>query len=214
MEVLSSRLLLRPRNLERSLDFYAGTLGLPVYREFGAGRQYGVVFFTGGGYLEVSGELAPGPKRGATTGPADSTTTGPADSTVPGPADSTTTGPADSTTTGPADSTTTGPADSTVPGPADSTTTGPADSTTTGPADSTVPGPAGAGPDASGIALWLQVRDATTEVGRLAAAGVPVVRAVQREPWGLVEGWIEDPDGMRIGIVEVPNDHPLRRRVD
>ena len=174
MEVLSSRLLLRPRNLERSLDFYAGTLGLPVYREFGAGRQYGVVFFTGGGYLEVSGELAPGPKRGATTGPADSTVPGPADSTVPGPADS----------------------------------------TTTGPADSTVPGPAGAGPDASGIALWLQVRDATTEVGRLAAAGVPVVRAVQREPWGLVEGWIEDPDGMRIGIVEVPNDHPLRRRVD
>ncbi len=190
MEVLSSRLLLRPRNLERSLDFYAGTLGLPVYREFGAGRQYGVVFFTGGGYLEVSGELAAGPKRGATTGPADSTTTGPADST------------------------TTGPADSTVPGPADSTVPGPADSTTTGPADSTVPGPAGAGPDASGIALWLQVRDATTEVGRLAAAGVPVVRAVQREPWGLVEGWIEDPDGMRIGIVEVPADHPLRRRVD
>ncbi len=142
MEVLSSRLLLRPQNLERSLDFYAGTLGLPVYREFGAGRQYGVVFFTGGGYLEVSGELA--------AAPADSTTTG----------------------------------------------------------------ASGAGPDASGIALWLQVRDATAEVGRLAAAGVPVVRAVQREPWGLVEGWIEDPDGMRIGIVEVPADHPLRRRVD
>ncbi len=158
MEVLSSRLLLRPQNLERSLDFYAGTLGLPVYREFGAGRQYGVVFFTGGGYLEVSGELAAAP--------------------------------------------------------ADSTTAAPADSTTAAPADSTTTGASGAGPDASGIALWLQVRDATAEVGRLAAAGVPVVRAVQREPWGLVEGWIEDPDGMRIGIVEVPADHPLRRRVD
>ncbi|MDA8267767.1 MAG: VOC family protein [Actinomycetota bacterium] len=174
MEVLSSRLLVRPRNLERSLDFYAGTLGLPVYREFGAGRQYGAVFFTGGGYLEVSGELAAGPERGTTAAPADSTTAA----------------------------------------PADSTTAAPADSTTAAPADSTTAAPGGAGPDASGIALWLQVRDATAEVGRLAAAGVPVVRAVQREPWGLVEGWIEDPDGMRIGIVEVPADHPLRRRVD
>ncbi len=198
MEVLSSRLLLRPQNLERSLDFYAGTLGLPVYREFGAGRQYGVVFFTGGGYLEVSGELAAGPERGTTAAPADSTTAAPADSTTAAPADSTTAAPADSTTAAPADSTTAAPADSTTAAPADSTTTG----------------ASGAGPDASGIALWLQVRDATAEVGRLAAAGVPVVRAVQREPWGLVEGWIEDPDGMRIGIVEVPADHPLRRRVD
>jgi hypothetical protein len=30
------------------------------------------------------------------------------------------------------------------------------------------------------------------------------------EPWGLIEMWIEDPDGVRIVLVEVPADHPLR----
>jgi hypothetical protein len=29
---------------------------------------------------------------------------------------------------------------------------------------------------------------------------------------GLREMWIADPDGVRICIVEVPADHPLRRR--
>ena len=29
------------------------------------------------------------------------------------------------------------------------------------------------------------------------------------EPWGLTEMWIEDPDGVRIVLVEVPADHPL-----
>ena len=33
------------------------------------------------------------------------------------------------------------------------------------------------------------------------------------EPWGLTEMWIEDPDGVRIALVEVPADHPLRRDV-
>ncbi len=55
MEILSSRILLRPRDLERSLAFYESTLGLPVYREWGEGRSRGVVFFAGGGLLEVSG---------------------------------------------------------------------------------------------------------------------------------------------------------------
>jgi hypothetical protein len=27
----------------------------------------------------------------------------------------------------------------------------------------------------------------------------------------LIEMWIEDPDGIRIALVEVPEDHPLRR---
>jgi hypothetical protein len=31
------------------------------------------------------------------------------------------------------------------------------------------------------------------------------------EPWGLVEAWVDDPDGLRIHVVEVPADHPLRR---
>jgi uncharacterized glyoxalase superfamily protein PhnB len=59
--------------------------------------------------------------------------------------------------------------------------------------------------------LWLQVRDVAAEHDRLAAEGVPIRRPPQREPWGLVELWIEDPDGLPIVLVEVPADHPLRR---
>ncbi len=62
-----------------------------------------------------------------------------------------------------------------------------------------------------GVALWLQVRDVHTEYARLTAAGVPVLREPKREPWGLIEAWIADPDGLRIVLVEVPADHPLRR---
>jgi len=35
----------------------------------------------------------------------------------------------------------------------------------------------------------------------------------ERMPWGLVEMWIEDPDGVRIVLVEVPFGHPLRTRL-
>ena len=57
MEVLSSRVLLHPVDFERSLRFYRETLGLPVYREWGVEGEpaHGVVFFLGGGYLELSG---------------------------------------------------------------------------------------------------------------------------------------------------------------
>jgi catechol 2,3-dioxygenase-like lactoylglutathione lyase family enzyme len=54
MEILSSRVLLRPQDLERSLRFFEDTLGLAVYREWGEGKTRGVVFFLGGGLLEVS----------------------------------------------------------------------------------------------------------------------------------------------------------------
>lgn len=54
MEILASRVLLHPSDLERSLRFYGETLGLSVYREFGAGSSRGVVFFLGGGFLELS----------------------------------------------------------------------------------------------------------------------------------------------------------------
>jgi hypothetical protein len=37
------------------------------------------------------------------------------------------------------------------------------------------------------------------------------VREPIAEPWGLIEMWIEDPDGIRIVLVEVPADHPFRR---
>jgi predicted enzyme related to lactoylglutathione lyase len=130
MEVLSARVLLRPRDLERSLEFYERTLGLAIFREFGTADRRGVVFFTGGGLLEVSGAAGSGER---------------------------------------------------------------------------------AGPH---VALWLQVRDATAEIERLTSRGVPVLRPPRREPWGLVESWIEDPDGIRICLVEIPEDHPLRRRFD
>ena len=56
VDVLASRVLLRPRDPERSWAFYRDVLGLAVYREFAGG----VVFFLGGGFLEVSGQ-AEGP---------------------------------------------------------------------------------------------------------------------------------------------------------
>jgi predicted enzyme related to lactoylglutathione lyase len=55
VEVLSSRILLRPADLGRSRHFYRDVLGLAVYREFGAPGDPGVVFFLGSGFLEVSG---------------------------------------------------------------------------------------------------------------------------------------------------------------
>ena len=64
MEVLSSRVLLSPRDIERSLRFYEQTLGLGVYREWGQGRERAAVFFLGSGLLEVSGSSAE-PESGA-----------------------------------------------------------------------------------------------------------------------------------------------------
>lgn len=125
MEVLSSRILLRPADLDRSRRFYRDVLGLAIYREFGSPDDPGVVFFLGPGLLEVSGRAA---------------------------------------------------------------------------------GPAG-----GSLMIWLQVRDVHAEHERLAAAGVRVLREPMTEPWGLIEMWIEDPEGVRIVLVEIPVDHPLRR---
>ena len=127
MEVLSSRILLRPADLGRSRRFYRDMLGLAIYREFGPPDDPGVVFFLGPGLLEVSGHSA---------------------------------------------------------------------------------GAAG-----QSLMIWLQVRDVNAEHERLAAAGVHILREPAAEPWGLTEMWIEDPDGVRIVLVEVPADHPLRRDV-
>ncbi len=126
MEILGSRVLLRPSDLDRSLAFYRDTLGLAVYREFGEGSHRGVVFFLGGGFLEVSGRAE--------------------------------------------------------------------------------------APMAPNVALWLQVRDVDGAYDELMARGVSVERAPVTEPWGLREMWVRDPDGLRIAIIEVPADHPLRRR--
>lgn len=62
-----------------------------------------------------------------------------------------------------------------------------------------------------GVAIWLQVRDLEAEHRRLRSVGVDIVREPRVEPWGLAEMWIEDPDGVRIVLVEIPEDHPLRR---
>ena len=126
MEVLSSRVLLRPVDLARSTAFYRDALGLAIYREFGEDPWKGTVFFLGGGFLEVSGR-SPDP----------------------------------------------------------------------------------AGPN---VQLWLQVRDVDDTYKELQDAGVTVVRPPETEPWGLREMWIADPDGVQIAVIEVPEDHPLRRR--
>jgi catechol 2,3-dioxygenase-like lactoylglutathione lyase family enzyme len=125
VDVLSSRILLRPIDLARSRHFYRDVLGLAVYREFGAPADPSMVFFLGGGLLEISGR-------------------------------------------------------------------------------------AGRVPEQS-VMIWLQVRDVHAEHERLAAAGARVLRLPEIEPWGLTEMWIEDPDGLRIVLVEIPVDHPLRR---
>lgn len=125
MEVLSSRILLRPADLRQSREFYREVLGLAVYREFGPPDDPGVVFFLGSGFLEVSGHSDMATQHS--------------------------------------------------------------------------------------VLIWLQVRDVYAEHARLAAAGVPILRAPVAEPWGLTEMWIEDPDGVRIVLVEVPADHPLRK---
>ncbi|MEU4984944.1 glyoxalase superfamily protein [Streptomyces sp. NPDC021969] len=67
-------------------------------------------------------------------------------------------------------------------------------------------------PLAPGLALWLQVEDVAAAHEELGAKGVEIVRPPVKEPWGLVEMWIADPDGTRIVLVEVPAEHPLRYR--
>ncbi|MGW3980492.1 VOC family protein [Streptomyces mirabilis] len=126
VHVLSSRILLRPTDPERSRAFYGERLGLAVHREFGTGPERGTVYFLGGGFLEVSGR------------------------------------------------------------------------------SETPPSPA--------LRLWLQVADADAAYEELSAAEVDIVRPPVKEPWGLIEMWIADPDGVEIVLVEIPADHPLRYR--
>ena len=58
MDVLSSRILLRPSNLDRRHRFYRDLLGLATCRDFGPPDDPGLVFFPGQGLLEVSGHAA------------------------------------------------------------------------------------------------------------------------------------------------------------
>jgi catechol 2,3-dioxygenase-like lactoylglutathione lyase family enzyme len=63
-------------------------------------------------------------------------------------------------------------------------------------------------PAGPAVALWLQVRDLAAAHREVADH---VVREPRLEPWGLHEMWIKDPDGTRIVLVQVPEDHPIRR---
>lgn len=79
-----------------------------------------------------------------------------------------------------------------------------------------VSGHAGApavGVDDRTTTLWLQVRDASDAVAELTLAGVVIDRKPETMPWGLIEAWLKDPDGVPIVLVQVPDDHPLRRDI-
>ncbi|MFJ3718625.1 VOC family protein [Streptomyces sp. NPDC090057] len=62
------------------------------------------------------------------------------------------------------------------------------------------------------VRLWLQVADVAAAHEELLAKDVEIVRPPVKEPWGLIEMWIADPDGTPIVLVEIPADHPLRYR--
>jgi catechol 2,3-dioxygenase-like lactoylglutathione lyase family enzyme len=68
MDVLSSRVLLYPADLERTRAFYRDTLALAIYREFGSGTGRRTVFFLGGGFLELSGHADAPPAPGWSCG--------------------------------------------------------------------------------------------------------------------------------------------------
>ena len=69
--------------------------------------------------------------------------------------------------------------------------------------------PAGAPPFPG--ALWLQVRDVYATQAELEHRGVAIARAAAEEPWGLHEMHVDDPDGVTLIFVQVPETHPLRR---
>jgi catechol 2,3-dioxygenase-like lactoylglutathione lyase family enzyme len=59
-------------------------------------------------------------------------------------------------------------------------------------------------------ALWLQVRDLEATQAELQGRGVPIAREARREPWGLHEMHVQDPDGVTLIFIEIPSGHPLR----
>ncbi|MFF4395131.1 VOC family protein [Streptomyces sp. NPDC001480] len=67
-------------------------------------------------------------------------------------------------------------------------------------------------PPSPALRLWLQVPDLAAAHEELRTRGVEIVRPPVKEPWGLVEMWVADPDGVPIVLVEVPDDHPMRYR--
>src|SRR3712207_9443831 len=111
MEILASRMLIRPADYQRSLEFYRDGLGLAIARDYGAGT----VFYAGQSLIELAGH---------------------------------------------------------------------------------------GGPDACG-AMWLQVRDVYATQEELTGRGVAIARDARREPWGLHELHVLDPDGVRLIFAQV-----------
>src|SRR6201996_6920386 len=109
MEILASRMLFRPADYQKSLNFYRDKIGLAIARDYGGGT----VFFAGQSLLELAGYGSPAPSRG--------------------------------------------------------------------------PLPA---------APWLQVRDVAATQAELEGRGVAIAREARREPWGLREMHVTDPDGI------------------
>lgn len=68
MQVLSSRVLLRPSDMDAAIDFYEHRLGLARYREWGGRPRRGIVYFLGGGYLELTETPADQPRPEAPAG--------------------------------------------------------------------------------------------------------------------------------------------------
>lgn len=124
MEILASRMLLRPADYQRSVAFYRDQIGLAIAREYGAGT----VFFAGQSLLELAGFGSADHSRGPFPG-----------------------------------------------------------------------------------ALWLQVRDVEATQAELIGRGVAITREARREPWGLLEMHVTDPDGITLIFLEIPPEHPLRR---
>jgi catechol 2,3-dioxygenase-like lactoylglutathione lyase family enzyme len=54
VQVLASRVLLRPADMDASIRFYEAGLGLVRYREWGDAPHRGIVYFLGGGFLELT----------------------------------------------------------------------------------------------------------------------------------------------------------------
>jgi catechol 2,3-dioxygenase-like lactoylglutathione lyase family enzyme len=55
MEILASRVLFRPADYPRSIEFYRDDIGLAVAREYGAGT----VFYAGQSLIELAGHGSP-----------------------------------------------------------------------------------------------------------------------------------------------------------
>ena len=55
MEILASRMLIRPADYQRSLRFYRDELGLAIARDYGSGT----VFFAGQSLIELAGHGTP-----------------------------------------------------------------------------------------------------------------------------------------------------------